>query len=146
MVRSARRGVGPRLFAVLTLLAAPSATTNAHADAPVVGEVSAPREDTANTIKSTLTEELAKLKLPAGRRVIVSASLVKLETRQSGSDATTQAVVSLAIRDAKDGAIRGVVNGTGFVKAKAGDATAAKLVVETAVRGATKNLPVVLAQ
>ncbi len=146
MIRSARRGVGPRLFAALVLIAAPLTSHNAHAEAPVVGEISAPREDTANTIKSTLTEELAKLKLPAGRKVIVSASLVKLETQQSGADATTRAVVSLAIRDAKDGAIRGVVNGTGFVKTKAGDATAAKLVVETAVRGATKNLPVVLAQ
>jgi len=135
------RGVAPALFAACILLSDP-----ASADAPVVGEVSAPQEDNARTIKSTLTEELAKLKLPAGRKVIVSASLVKLETKQSGSDATTSAIVSLAIRDAANGAVRGVVNGTGLVKSKAGDATASKLVLETAVRGATKNLPVVLAQ
>ena len=135
------RGVAPALFAAFMMLSAP-----ASAEAPSVGEVTAPQEENAKTIKSTLTEELAKLKLPAGRKVIVSASLVKLETKQSGADATTQAVVSLAIRDAANGAIRGVVNGTGLVKSKAGDATVSKIVLETAVRGATKNLPVVLAQ
>lgn len=125
------------------------AVATAHADAPVaVGEVStvAGQEEAAHTIKSTLAEELAKVKVPAGRKFIVSASLVKLETRPSGSDATTQAVVSLAIRDAKDGVVRGVVNGTGLVTAKASDVSAKKLVVETAVRGATKNLPVVIAK
>lgn len=112
-----------------------------------VGEVSAPQqEDAAKTIKSTLTEELAKVKVPAGKKFIVSANLVKLETTKNGADSTTQAVVSLAIRDAKSGAIRGVINGTGLVKAKTGDATAATLVVETAVRGATRNLNTVLAQ
>ena len=117
------------------------------ADQPVaVGEVTAPQEDAAKTIKNTLAEELAKVKVPSGKKFIVSASLVKLETKTSGSDATTQAVVSLAIRDAKDGAIRGVINGTGLVKSKPGDATASTIVVETAVRGATKNLPTVLAQ
>jgi len=145
MFRSAR-GVVPGLFAALLLVAAPFVAMNALAEAPTVGEITAPQEDTANTIKRTLTEELAKLKMPAGRRVIVSANLVKLETKQSGSDATTQAIVSLAIRDAANGVLRGVVNGTGLVKTKSGDATASKLVVETAVRGATKNLPVMLAQ
>ena len=145
MFRSVR-GVTPRLFAALLLVAAPFFATNARAEAPTVGEVTAPQEENAKTIKTTLTEELAKLHLPAGRKVIVSASLVKLETTRNGGDATTQAVVSLAIRDAANGAIRGVVNGSGLVKAKAGDTTASKLVLETAVRGATKNLPVVLAQ
>lgn len=141
MFRSVR-GVTTALFAALLLIT----PLPAGADAPVVGEVTAPLEDTARTIKTTLTEELAKLKLPPGRKVIVSANLVKLETTKNGADATTQAVVSLAIRDAHNGAIRGVVNGSGLVKTRAGDTSASKLVVETAVRGATKNLPVVLAQ
>lgn len=147
MVHALVRGVRPRLLAALTFLSFLVPTPSARAEGPVaVGEVTASQEDAARTIKSTLAEELPKVKVPAGRKFIVSASLVKLETKQSGGDATTQAVVSLAIRDAKDGAIRGVINGTGYVKSKAGDPTVTRMVVETAVRGATKNLPVVIAQ
>lgn len=111
-----------------------------------VGEITAPQQDTANTIKLTLTEELAKVKVPGGKRYIVSANLVKLETKNNGEGSTTSAIVSLAIRDAKDGAIRGVINGTGLVKSKSNDPTAAKVVVETAVRGATRNINSFLAQ
>jgi len=148
MIHAARRGVAPRLLAFLVALAAPAIAPSAFADSPVaVGEVSAPQqEDAAKAIKTTLSEELAKMKLPSGKKFIVSASLLKLETKQSGADATTQAIVSLAVRDAKDGAIRGVINGSGLVKSRAGDPTVTKTVVETAVRGATKNLPVVIAQ
>ncbi len=137
-----------RWFAALSLTALLHLSPAAFAEEPVsvsVGEVTAPLLDTANTIKSTLTEELAKLKVPSGKRYIVSASLVKLETKNSGSDSTTSAIVSLAIRDAKDGAIRGVINGTGYMKSKSNDPTAAKVVVQTAVRGATKNITTVLA-
>jgi hypothetical protein len=146
MLHAARRGITPRLFAALLALAAPLVAFAASAEAPTVGEISAPQEDTARTIKTTLSEELAKMKLPKGKKFIVSASLVKLETKQSGADSTTQAIVSLAIRDAKDGAIRGVINGSGSIKSRSGDPTVAKLVVETAVRGATRNLPSVMAQ
>jgi hypothetical protein len=137
-----------RWFAATSLAAMMfSLSPLSSADEPVaVGEVTAPQEDAAKTIKSTLAEELAKVKVPSGKKFIISANLVKLETKTSGADSTTQAVVSLAIRDAKDGAIRGVINGTGFMKSKTGDLTASKIVVETAVRGATKNLTVVLAQ
>lgn len=138
-----------RLFAALTVASALVVAPVIHADPPVaVGEVSTVvgNEDATKTIRSTLAEELAKVKAPAGKKFIVSATLVKLETKTAGGDATTSAVVSLAVRDAKDGAIRGVVNGSGAVVAHAGDATATKSVVEAAVRGATKSLPIVLAK
>lgn len=151
MIHAARRGVAPRLLAFLVTLGPVALAVGAPAaqadTSPVaVGEVNASQEDAAKAIKTTLAEELSKLKLVNGKKFIVSASLVKLETKQSGADATTQAVVSLAVRDAKNGAIRGVINGSGLVKSHAGDPTVTRLVVETAVRGATKNLPVVLAQ
>ena len=136
-----------RWLSAVALTALLCVSPTALADEPVsVGEITASQEDAAKTIKSTLAEELAKVKVPAGKKYIVSANLVKLEAKSSGSDTTTQAIVSLAIRDAKDGAIRGVINCTGLVKSKLGDPTAAKVVVETAVRGATKNLTTVLAQ
>lgn len=137
-----------RWLSAVALTALLCFSPNAIAEEPVsVGEVTASQEDAAKTIKSTLLEELAKVKVPSGKKFIVSANLVKLEAKSNGGgDTTTQAIVSLAIRDAKDGAIRGVINGTGLVKSKSGDTGAAKLVVETAVRGATKNLTVVLAQ
>ena len=136
------------MLAFLVAIGAPTLASSVYAESPpvAVGEVSASQEGAADTIKVTLTEELSKMKLPSGKKFIVSANLVKLETKQSGADATTQAVVSLAVRDAKNGAIRGVINGSGLVKSRVGDPTVAKLVVETAVRGATKNLPVVFAQ
>jgi hypothetical protein len=149
------RAIGVRLLSALSLMAAistafiPAMPSIAYADQPVaVGEVStiAGQEDVAPTIKTTLAEELSRVKAPPGKKFVVSASLVKFETKNSGSNATTQAVISLAIRDAKDGAIRGVVSGSGLVTTKSGDRDAAKLVVETAVRGATKSLPVVLAK
>jgi hypothetical protein len=151
LIHAVRRGAAPRWYAFLFALGLGAfrgePTASADPAPPVaVGEVDAPQGDAAAAIKSTLSEELPKLKLPAGRKFIVSASLVKLETRQSGVDATTQAIVSLAVRDAKNGAIRGVINGSGLVKSRAGDPTVTKTVVETAVRGATRSLPVVLAQ
>lgn len=140
----------PRFLLASALMAASLIFAPAtFAEEPVsVGEVStvAGAEDAATTLRTALTTELAKVKAPSGKKFIVSASLVKLETKTSGSDATTSCVVSLAIRDAKDGAIRGVVNGTSQVVAKDGDRTAKSSSVEAAVRGATKNLPVVLAK
>jgi hypothetical protein len=123
----------------------------AYAEAPVaVGEVAtvAGQEDAAATIKTTLAEELAKVKVPAGRRFVVSVSLLKLETKPSGEGATTSCTISLAIRDAKSGAIRGVVNGSGAVTARGADPKQEqkRVAVESAVRGATRNLPILLAQ
>jgi hypothetical protein len=137
-----------RWFAALSLTAMLCFSPAVFAEDPVsVGEITATQqEDAAKTIKTTLLEELSKVKVPAGKKYIVSANLVKLETTKNGSDSTTQAVVSLAIRDAKDGAIRGVINGTGLVKSKTNDPTAAKITIETAVRGATKNITTALAQ
>lgn len=146
MIHAARRGVAPRLLAFLVTAFAFASPALADPSPVAVGEVNAPQEDAAKAIKVTLSEELSKMKLPSGKKFIVSASLVKLETKKSGTDETTQAVVSLAVRDAKNGAIRGVINGSGLVKSRAGDPTVTKTVVETAVRGATKNLPVVIAQ
>ncbi len=157
MVSAPRSGT-PRRAAFRLLFAAVLSTAlgftvqegNATADTtPVaIGEVSAAagHEDAAKTIKLTLGEELAKVKVPSGKHYIVSASLVKLETRTTGGDARVEAVVSLAIRDAKDGAIRGVVSGSGTLSTKSGDPTATKLAVETAVRGATKNINVVISK
>ena len=146
MIHAARRGVAPRLLAFVVALGALASSAHADPSPVAVGEVEATQEDAAKTIKATLSEELSKMKPPSGKRFIVSANLVKLETKQSGVDATTQAVVSLAVRDAKSGAIRGVIQGSGLVKSRAGDPSVNRTVVETAVRGATRNLPVVLAQ
>ncbi len=139
-----------RSCAAAALCAGLALPTPASGDAPkvAVGEVSTVdgKPDTESTIRSTLAQELPKVQVPQGKRFVVSASLVKLETKTSGSQATTSAVVSLAVRDAKNGAIRGLVNGTSQMNGRADDAASRRAVVEHAVRGATKSLPAVIAK
>ena len=153
MVHDVRRGACRAQFRFLIASALVAASLvfapSSFAEEPVsVGEVStvAGAEDATTTLRTALTTELAKVKAPSGKKFIVSANLVKLETTKgSGQDSTTSCVVSLAIRDG-NGIIRGVVNGTSSVTAKSSDGSAKSSSVEAAVRGATKNIDVVLAK
>lgn len=142
----ARSCVAAALCAGLALPSVASGDAPANASKVSVGEVSTVdgHADTETTIRSTLAQELPKVKVPNGKRFVVSASLVKLETKTSGSSATTSATISLAVRDAKNGAIRGFVNGSSQMSGRADDAASRRAVVEHAVRGATKSLPAVI--
>jgi hypothetical protein len=121
----------------------------ASADAPkvVVGEVSTSvgHEEVVPVMKSALSAEVAKVQPPSGKSFVVSASLTKLETKTSGSSATTSCVISLALRDSA-GNLKGMLQGTSTVSGKHADAAAQKEVVEAAVRGAAKGLPTAIAQ
>jgi len=138
-----RRRLGACLVAALLVTATFAAAPTLHADGPpvVVGEVSTSvgHEEVMPVMRSALTTHLTEVKIPSGKKFIVSASLTKLETKTEGSQTTTSCVVSLALRDAKDGVLRGVVQGnasmSGAASKKDNDA-----LVAAAIRGATKGV------
>lgn len=144
MLRHTRRARTPFVFLFRLLVAVASSTTllaGARADDPVViAEVSTNvgHEEVVPVMRSSLATELSTVKIPPGKKIIVSAALTKFETKGT----TTSCVISLALRDA-DGTLKGVVSGTGAVVGKR-DANATKEAVDAAVRGATKGVPAVV--
>jgi hypothetical protein len=119
------------------------AVRDAHADAPVVvGEVSTNvgHEEVVPVMRDALVTELSGVKVPQGKKFVVSAALTKLETKGT----TTSCVISLALRDAS-GTLKGVLSGSGDVIGKR-DAASTKAAIDAAVRGATKGLPAVVSQ
>jgi hypothetical protein len=144
-------GEGRRpLGAIVRLLAVAAFSTSivigagaAHADAPVVvGEVSTTtgHEEVVPVVRDALVTELSAVKVPQGKKFIVSAALTKLETKGT----TTSCVISLALRDAS-GTLKGVLLGSGDVVGKRDEAST-RAAIDAAVRGATKGLPAVVSQ
>ena len=150
--RAPRRGKARRLAAPLVaalLMTATFATApSLLADSPpvVVGEVSTSvgHEEVVPVMRAALATHLANVKIPAGKKLVVSASLTKLESKTEGSATTTTCVVSLALRDAKSGALQGVVQGNASI---AGVATTKEneSLVSAAIHGAAKGVPDVIA-
>ena len=138
-----------RLLSTLALAATFALLTSAaRADAPVVvGEVSSSvgHEEVIPAMRSALAAQMSTLKVPGGKKFVISANLTKLETRSTGNDATTSCVVSLALRDAA-GNLKGTLTGHGAVSAKRGDARATTEAIDAAVHGATRNLDAVIAR
>ena len=144
---SAREALA-RLLSAAALAASFAILTPARADAPVVvGEVSTSvgHEEVVPVMRTALAAQLSSVKVPSGKRFVVSASLTKFETKSTGNDATTSCVVSLALRDAA-GNLKGTLTGNGAVIAKRGDAKATQQAIDAAVHGATRNLDAVIAQ
>jgi len=119
------------------------AAATASADTPVVvGEVSTTtgHDEVVPVVRSALLTELSAVKVPQGKKFVVSANLTKLETKGT----TTSCVISLALRDAS-GNLKGVLQGTGDVIGKH-DSASTKAAIDAAVHGATKGLTAVVAQ
>jgi len=130
---------GFALAAALGFVSAPS-----QADGPViVGEVSTSvgHEEVVPMMKNALVNELSMVKVPPGKKFVVSAALTKFETKGT----TTSCVISLALRDAS-GNLKGVLLGSGAVVGKQDAKSTTLEVVNAAVRGATRELPAVVAQ
>ncbi|GAC1581513.1 MAG: hypothetical protein NVS3B20_26750 [Polyangiales bacterium] len=116
--------------------------------APVaVGEISTSvgHEEVVPILRTALATQLANVKIPAGKKFIVSASLTKLETKNNGSETTTSCVVSIALREAKSGNLRGMVQGTSAAVGAAGTSMNADL-ISAAVHGAAGGVSQMLAQ
>lgn len=145
--RAPRRGrprkLGASFVAALLMTATFAAAPSLLADGSpvVVGEVSTTvgHEEVVPVMRTALATHLAEVKLPAGKKFIVSASLTKLETKTDGGSTSTSCVVSLALRDAKSGALKGIVQGNASI---AGTATTKEneSLVSAAIHGATKGV------
>ncbi|WP_394823705.1 hypothetical protein [Pendulispora albinea] len=118
-----------------------------------VGEVSTsvvrPGVDVPGVLRAAVTEELPSLDLSRARRrpVILSVSLLRMETESTAEGAATTCVISAALRTKKGGNIFAVLEG----RAKAQSDTSApfaqeRLALRTAVRGALQRIPEALAQ
>lgn len=150
--RAPRRGQPRRLGACLVaalLMTATFATAPAllaDGSPVVVGEVSTSvgHEEVVPVMRSALATNLAEVKIPAGKKFIVSASLTKLETKTDGAKTTTSCVVSLALRDAKDGVLKGVVQGNAMI-AGAASPKENDALVAAAIHGAAKGVSEVVA-
>ena len=132
----------------MTATFAVAPTLLADVSGPVaVGEVSTSvgHEEVVPVMRSTLATDLANVKAPSGKKFIVSASLTKLETTTNGSQTTTNCVVSLALIDAKDGTLRGVVQGTSASSGTSDGALNAGLVA-AAIHGAARGVSAAVAQ
>ena len=93
------------------------------------------------TVQQVLVREVDKLAPPKGTLWIVSAQVTRLDTIEDKKSSTTTCVISLAVRDKKTGALRGLTSGTSVVTSKPNDKTARVLGIEGAVQGATRGLP-----
>jgi hypothetical protein len=105
--------------------------------------------DLAGVMRAALAEELPALDLSRARRrpVILSVSLVRMETQASASGASTTAVISATLRTKRGGSLFAILEG----KAQAYDGSKERRTVEqtalrSAVHGAINRIPEALAK
>ena len=142
------------LFAALaacTFLA--PAGVDAH-DAPLVavGEVSTNvvRSDVnvPEVLRAAVAEELPALDLSRARKrpVILSVSLVRMETEQTAGGALTTCVISAALRTKKEGNLFAILEGRANGQASDVSSAQEREVLRGAVHGALARIPEVLAK
>jgi len=139
----AKRAVVCALTAALTFAITPGVRAE---DRPVVvGEVATKVAragvDLPRLLRRALERALATLDVGAsgrGGRWVLSASVVKLEARRSGTPGVACAV-SVVLREKKSGAIRAVLAGRAETDAEGSDAELD--VLDAAVRGAVAAVP-----
>ena len=141
-----------RLAASLALIFATLAVTaQAGEKRVVIGEVSSQVVRSGVNYESLLRaaseEELQALDLslvPRGKRVIVSVSLVRLDTlaETRGVDATCE--ISAALRDAKGGTVFAILEGKARAKSAGTPGTVESTAVHGALHGALAHIPEVL--
>lgn len=139
-----------RLLAPLPLILALCAP--AHAAAPIaLGEVTTkitrPEIDVPATFRAEVARQLqgVQLDLPDQDHVVLSASLVQLDTRRSGDRAESKCEVSATLRKKRGGALVAILRG----RARAEDAARASAdneltVMRAAVRSAMRGIPTAL--
>jgi len=145
-----RRSV--RLFTrALLLLASACVVGRVDARPPTVsvGEVSVKAAGadapTALRLRSLLGREVDRLRLDTPRRgdaYVLSASLVRLDARDSKDGARVSCVVSATLRQARTGALLAMLRGSGVVEDDRNMVEGAKLrALEAAVSSAVSRLP-----
>jgi hypothetical protein len=123
------------------------ATSSAPADPPplVIGEVSAsmPSGEFAAALEQALREELRHAAPPPKRRAFVlDAKLVKLTAEKSEGSVRATAVVSVALRRARDSTLHALLSGKATAEESATNVQATQgTALRAAVRSALRGLP-----
>ncbi len=129
-------------FAVATALSLP---TTPVALGEVTSKVTRSKIDVPRVFRSELLRQLRSIEvndLPDSDRVVLSASLVRLETTRTGDRAESTCVVSATLRKKRGGALVAILRG----RARAQDAIDAKadnemVVMRAAVRSTVRGIP-----
>jgi len=123
-------------------------------DVPLVavGEISAnvsrPDVDVPEVLRATVVEELPAIDLSHARHrpMILSVSLVRMETESTAQGASTTCVISAALRTKKEGNLFAILEGRAHTQAPAVTFAQERAVLRGAVRGALERIPEALAQ
>ena len=118
-----------------------------------VGEVSTsvvrPDVDVPGVLRATVVEELPSIDLSRARRrpMILSVSLVRMETESTPDGPSTTCVISAALRTKKGGNLFAILEGRAKAQNGADPSFAQeRLALRGAVRGALERIPEALAQ
>jgi len=143
------------LFVALTAgaLLAPTPVDAKDPSLVAVGEVSTtvvrPDVDVPGVLRATVVEELPSLDLSHARRrpVILSVSLVRMETESNARGASTTCVISAALRTKKGGDLFAILEGRAQTEDRASAPFAQeRIALRGAVRGLLERMPEALAQ
>lgn len=143
-----RSGSSSRVGRWLVLFSLLAADAGAGRPVVVVGEVSArmagaPAE-TERALRALVTREVAGLELEGqrGASYVLSASLVRLESRSSAAGAEATCVVAATLRRAGSGAILATIRGRGRAEDEPAAIEGARArALEAAVHGAVRRVP-----
>ncbi len=144
----------PKLARILMpwlLAAAMACATNAYAKTcpvelgKVTSRVTRSEVDVARTFRAEVKQQLQSMDLrgiPDEPRIVLSASLTRLQTQRTGRRAKSSCVVSATLRKAEGGALVAILRG----RARAEDDAAAQssnelTVMRAAVRSAMRGIP-----
>jgi hypothetical protein len=137
-----------RVASLAVAVAALSVTAQAGERRVVIGEVSSQVVRSGVNYESLLRaaseEELQALDLslvPRGKRVIVSVSLVRLDTLAQSSAVDATCEVSAALRDAKGGTVFAILQGKARAKSVGTAGTVESTAVHGALHGALARIP-----
>lgn len=138
-----------RLIALVSLLALSHGSPGAARDRAIVSVearslVARDGRDLSRDLRDAVTREVDGLDMsgaPRGARFVLSASLVKLETSQRGETVASRARVTLALKEAKRGALLAVIDGAATAEGARGDERAERDALLGAVKGAMTGVP-----
>jgi hypothetical protein len=138
--------VGTALLAAALGVAAPAdAGSRSIARVEVQSMVTREGRDMRELLRSAVERELGRINWGSGKSrksFVLSTSLVQLDTERDTKSSKASCMVSVSLRDEKQGALRAMIQG----RARAEDspnsvAQAEDAALEGAVRGAMKGLP-----
>lgn len=132
---------------VVAWLVLASVASHAGAGAPplAIGEVKAttPAGEFGPALKQALREELSQASLPPRRaQLVLSATLVKLTAEKKDGSVRATAVVSLALRRARDSTLHAMLSGKATAEEAADSVEQTRdSALRAAVRSALRGLP-----